>query len=103
MTPEEILAQINEKFGYAITESEVKGVEVRLTVTPEASWEVCRHLRDVGFEYPNCISGADWMAHLEVVYDLSSLQHPNKVHIRVPVDRNNPVVRTVANIWRGAD
>ncbi len=103
MTPEEILAQLKQEFGDAITENEVKGVELRLTVKSEVNWEVCRRLRDIGFEYLNCISGADWLTHLEVVCDLSSLSHPNKVHLRVPVDRNNPVVRTVSNIWRGAD
>lgn len=103
MTPEEILDQVKRTFGDAITDGEVKGVEVRLTVTPEKSWDLCRHLRDVGFEYLNCVSGADWMTRLEVVYDLSSLQHPNKVHLRVPVSRDHPVVRTVTNIWRGAN
>ena len=103
MTPEEILDQLTQKVGDAITQSEVKGVEVRLTVKPEQIWEVCRLLRGIGFEYLNCISGADWMTHLEVVYDLSSLQHPNKVHLRVPVDRDHPVVRTVTDIWRGAN
>jgi len=103
MRPEELLDQLKQKFGEAITEGEVKGVEVRLTVKPESSWEVCRFLRDVGFEYLNCLSGADWMSHLEVVYDLSSLQHPNKVHLRVPLNRENPVIRTVTNIWRAAN
>lgn len=103
MTPEALLEQLKQTFGDAVTESEVKGVEVRLTVRSEASWEVCRFLRDRGFEYLNCVSGADWMSHLEVVYDLSSLRHPNKVHLRVPVDRTNPVIRTVTDIWRGAN
>ncbi len=103
MTGEEILNQIKERFGSAITESEAKGVEVRLTAKSEANWVVCRLLRDIGFEYLNCISGADWVTHLEVVYNMSSLQHPNKVHLRVPVDRNNPTIRTVTDIWAGAN
>ena len=103
MTPEELLEQLKQKFRDAITESEVKGVEVRLTITPGASWEVCRSLRDAGFEYLNCLSGADWMTHLEVVYDISSLRHPSKVHLRVPVSRENPTIRTVTDIWRAAN
>ena len=103
MTPEEILNQLKERFGDAVTESEVKGVEVRLTVKPEAGWDVCRFLRDVGFEYLNCLSGADWITRLEVVYNLSSLQHLNKAHLRVPVNRDNPVIRTVTDIWRAAN
>ncbi len=103
MTPEEILNQVKAKFGEAVTGGEVKGVEVRLTVKPEKSWEVCRLLREADFDYFNCLSGADWMTHLEVVYDLSSLTHPTKVHLRVPVNRDHPVIRTVAEIWRGAN
>jgi NADH-quinone oxidoreductase subunit C len=103
MTAEQVLEQLKQRFGDAIAEGEVKGVEVRITVKPERNWAVCRLLRDIGFEYLNCVSGADWMSHLEVVYDISSLQHPNKVHMRVPVNREDPVVRTVTNIWRGAN
>jgi NADH-quinone oxidoreductase subunit C len=103
MTPQELLEQLKQKFGDAITESEVKGVEVRLTAKADAGWNICRFLRDVGFEYLNCLSGADWMTRLEVVYDLSSLQHVNKVHLRVQVDRAEPVIRSVTDIWRGAN
>jgi NADH/F420H2 dehydrogenase subunit C len=87
----------------AISEAEVKGVEVRLTAAPEASWDVCRLLRDLGFEYLNCLSGVDWLSRMEVVYDLSSLRHANKVHLRVPVTRESPVLPTVTDIWRGAN
>ncbi len=103
MTPEAILSRIQEQFGAAIGEATVRGAEVRLTVTPEASWALCRLLRDLGFEYLNCLSGADWLSRLEVVYDLSSLRHPSKVHLRVPLPRENPVLRSVTDIWRGAD
>jgi NADH-quinone oxidoreductase subunit C len=103
MTPEEILEQLKQKFGDALRETEVKGVEVRLTTTPEHAREVCLLLRDLGFEYLNCLSGADWVTHLEVVYDLSSLQHSNKAHVRVKVERENPLVRTVSDLWRAAD
>ena len=103
MTPEEILDQLKQRFADAITESEVRGVEVRLTIKPEAAWEACRFLCDTGFDYLNCLSGADWQTHLEVVYDVSSLRHPNKVHLRVPLDRGAPVVRTVSAIWQAAN
>jgi len=103
MTPDEILAQLKQQFGDALSETEVKGVEVRLTTTPERGREVCRQLRELGFEYLNCLSGADWVTHLEVVYDLSSLQHPNKAHVRVKVNRDSPVVRTVSDLWQAAN
>jgi len=103
MTPEEILGQLQQRFGPAITEAEVKGVEVRATVKPEVAWDVCRFFRDAGFEYLNCLSGADWTTHLEVVYDLSSLQQTPKAHLRVPVNRDTPTIRTVTDIWPAAN
>jgi NADH-quinone oxidoreductase subunit C len=103
MMPEEILGQLQQRFGDAISQAEVKGAEVRATVKPELAWEVCRFLRDAGLEYLNCLSGADWTTHLEVVYDLSSLQQPSKAHLRVPVSRDTPMIRTVTDIWPAAN
>jgi NADH-quinone oxidoreductase subunit C len=103
MTPDEILDRLKSRFGDALIEAEVKGVEVRLTAPAEHGRAVCQSLRDLGFEYLNCLSGTDWVTHLEVVYDLSSLQHPNKVHLRVKVDRGQPVLQTVSDLWRAAD
>jgi NADH-quinone oxidoreductase subunit C len=103
MTAEEMLNQLRQEFGDAITESEAKGVEVRVTVKPERAWDLCRRLKEIGLEYLNCISGADWMTHLDVVYNLSSLNHPVKAHLRVPVNRSEPLVRTVTDIWRAAN
>jgi NADH-quinone oxidoreductase subunit C len=103
MTPEEILGQMQERFGDAISAAEVKGVELRATVKPEVAWDVCRFLRDAGFEYLNCLSGVDRKSHLEVVYDLSSLQQPPKAHLQVPVSRDAPLIRTVTDIWPAAN
>lgn len=103
MTPDEILEQLKQTFGDALSEPEVKEAEVRLTTGPERAWEICRTLRDLGFEYLNCLSGVDWVTHIEVVYDLSSLRHPNKIHLRVKLSRERPEVRTVSDLWRAAD
>jgi NADH-quinone oxidoreductase subunit C len=103
MTPEEILEQLKQKFGDALGEAEVKGVEVRVTVSAEHAWPVCRQLRDLDFDYLSCLSGVDWTTHLEVVYDLSSLRHPNKAHVRVKLNRETPVVRTVSDLWQAAN
>ena len=51
MTPDEILEQLKQKFGDAIGETEVREVEVRLTTTSEHAREICRLLRELGFEY----------------------------------------------------
>ena len=103
MTPEAVIEQLKQTLGEALTESEVKDGEVRLATAAAHAREVCRCLHDLGFEYLNCLSGADWVTHLEVVYDLSSLRHPIKAHLRAKVDRGHPVIRTVSDLWRAAD
>lgn len=103
MTPDEVLTQITSKFGAALTEAETQGVEVRATTDAATCRAVCRFLRTLGFEYLNCLSGVDWSTHLEVVYDLSSLLQPTKVHLRVRVDRQEPVLPTVSDLWSAAE
>ncbi|RPI08563.1 MAG: NADH-quinone oxidoreductase subunit C [Zetaproteobacteria bacterium] len=103
MTPDEVLEQLAHQFGDGLGETEVKGAEVRLTTTPDNGWAVCRRLRELGFEYLNCLSGVDWTTHLEVVYNLSSLQHTNKIHLRVKVNRDAPALRTVSDLWPAAN
>jgi NADH-quinone oxidoreductase subunit C len=103
MTADEILQRLTQRFGDALGEAEVKGPEVRLATNGEHGWAVCRQLRDLGFEYLNCLSGVDWTTHFEVVYNLSSLEHPNKIHLRVKVGREAPALRTVSDVWPAAN
>ncbi len=103
MTPEQFVEQLRGRFGADLAEAEVKGSVLQLTTTAGQGYAVCQALRDLGFEYLNCLSGVDWTTHLEVVYDLSSLHHPTKVHLRVKVDRADPIVRSVTGIWPAAN
>jgi NADH-quinone oxidoreductase subunit C len=103
MTPDKILEQLKQTFGDALTEAEVRGSGVCATTTAASARGVCQALRTMGFEYLNCLSGADWTTHLEVVYDLSSLAHPVTIHLRVTVDRAQPMLPTVSDLWRAAD
>lgn len=105
MTAEEILQVLQERFGEAILQGEVKGSEIRVKVAPLKSLELCQTLYDLGFEYLNCLSGVDWIeeGELEVVYHISSLRHPRKATIKVRVPRQNPVVRSVVSIWKTAN
>jgi len=105
LTPEEVLDAIRSRFAEAVKAAEVKGVEARLDVRREQSYEVLLALKELGFEFLNCISAVDWIAsgELEVVYAISSLQHPTKALVRVRVPRENPVIASAVPIWSGAD
>ncbi len=103
MTPEQFLEQLRSTFGTALAEAEAKGSVLLLTTSAEQGYAVCKALHGLGFEYLNCLSGVDWTTHLEVVYDLSSLHHTTKAHLRVKVDRADPIVRSVTDLWKAAN
>ncbi len=103
MKPEEVLEQIKGQLGDAIREGEVRGQTVVLTADGARNFEICRALRDMGFEYLNCLSGVDWKDHFEVVYNLSSLRTPTKVHLRATTPHDDPRVRSVVSLWKTAN
>jgi NADH-quinone oxidoreductase subunit C len=104
-TPAEIVEAIAARFGDAVKASEVKGVEARLDVRRERSYEVLAALKGMGFDYLNCISSVDWIGagELEAVYNLSSLGGPTKALVRVRAPREDPVIQSVVPLWRTAD
>lgn len=105
MTPDEVTEAIKSQFGDAVKASEVKGVEARMDIHREKSYEILIALKGMGFDYLNCLSAVDRIAsgELEVVYNLSSLSQPTKILVRVRVPREDPIIRSVVSLWSTAD
>lgn len=105
MTPDEVTEAIKSQFGDAVKASEVKGVEARMDIHQEKSYETLAALKGMGFDYLNCLSAVDRIAsgELEVVYNLSSLSQPTKILMRVRVPREDPIIRSVVSLWGTAD
>ena len=105
MTPDEVIQAIRSRFGEAVKASEIKGVEATIDVRRERSDEIFAALKEMGFEYLNCVSSVDWVAtgELEAVYNLSSLKGKTKALIRVRVPREDPVIRSVVPLWSAAN
>jgi len=105
MTPDEVVQAIRSQFGEVVKASEVKGVEARMNIDREKSYELLARLKEMGFGYLNCVSSVDWIAsgELEAVYNLSSLEEPTKVLVRVRVPREDPVIQSVVSLWSTAD
>ena len=76
-----------------------------MDINREKSYELLSRLKEMGFGYLNCVSSVDWIAsdELEAVYNLSSLEEPTKVLVRVRVPREDPVIRSVVSLWSTAD
>ncbi|AFM42511.1 NADH/F420H2 dehydrogenase, subunit C [Desulfosporosinus acidiphilus SJ4] len=58
---------------------------------------------DVPCDFLHDLAGMDLVDHLEVVYQLTSLNGPQHLRVKAIVDRENPVVDSVTRIWQGAD
>ena len=58
---------------------------------------------DTNLDYLFCLTCIDWKTHLTVVYHLSSATFRHNIVVKVNLDRNNPEIETVCDIWRGAE
>ena len=62
-----------------------------------------RNNNELHFDYLFCLTGVDWKTHLSVVYHFSSTVFRHEVVIKVKIEKANPIVDTVCDIWRTAE
>jgi len=78
-----------------------------LNVTIDAqSWKsFAQSLRrsEFDFDYLFCLTCIDWKTHLTMVYHLSSTTYRHTIVIKAQLDRVNPEIETVSDIWRTAE
>lgn len=65
--------------------------------------QTLRNMDDLSFDYLFCLTCVDWKTHLTVVYHLESTQHRHVVVIKSKLDRENPEIDTMSDIWRTAE
>jgi NADH-quinone oxidoreductase subunit C len=98
-----------------VTSNGAGGQEV-LHVTRERYLEVARALRGAGFEMCADLCAVDYLRHLdrplpegvraerfEIVVNLVSLEHRQRVRLRVQVPETDPVVPTLFNLYPGTE
>jgi NADH-quinone oxidoreductase subunit C len=57
----------------------------------------------LAFDYMFCLTCVDWKTHLTMVYHLESTKHRHVVVIKSKLDRENPEIDTMSDIWRTAE
>lgn len=62
-----------------------------------------RNDAELSFDYLFCLTCIDWKTHLTMVYHLESTQHRHILVVKSKLDRANPEIGTVSDIWRTAD
>jgi NADH-quinone oxidoreductase subunit C len=55
------------------------------------------------FDFLFCLTCVDWKTHLTMVYHFTSTIHRHQLVVKVKLDRNNPEIETLCDIWRTAE
>lgn len=55
------------------------------------------------FDYLFCLTCIDWKTHLTMVYHLDSTKFRHNIVVKSKLDRVNPVIETVSDIWQTAN
>lgn len=116
MTSEEIFARLQAALPGALEEHEAALADPVIRVRPERLHEVARFLRDdagTKMRYLRLVTATDRPAaaggdaaapgHIEVVYHLWSYEQGHGCQLRVRLDRDEPLVDTVSDLWPVAD
>jgi NADH-quinone oxidoreductase subunit C len=62
-----------------------------------------RSEENLNFDYLFCLTCVDWKTHVTMVYHLTSTTHRHTLVVKSKLDRNNPEIETVSDIWRTAE
>jgi NADH-quinone oxidoreductase subunit C len=82
------------------------GEWLNMMVPPEELRAFVLQLRsdpDLAMDYLFCLTCVDWKTHFTMVYHFSSTRHRHNIVVKAKIDRANPEIETVSDIWRTAE
>jgi NADH:ubiquinone oxidoreductase subunit C len=82
------------------------GEWLNIIVPPEELKTFVLQLRsdpDLNMDYLFCLTCVDWKTHFTMVYHFSSTRHRHNIVVKAKIDRTNPEIETVSDIWRTAE
>jgi NADH-quinone oxidoreductase subunit C len=103
MTNEEIKEFISAIHPSAVYDETGEWLNIQIEA---AEWKrLARLLRNSpsNFDYLFCLTCIDWKTHMTIVYHLSSTVHRHTIVIKAKVDRADPRIETVTDIWKTAE
>ena len=108
MHTQEIIAHLRPRFAEEIVETVSDGAHQHIAVRREQLRDVCSFLKTepaLWFDLLRCITAVDWPAknRMELSYDLLSIRHAHSFALKVLVERAQPVVDSVSDIWPAAN
>ncbi len=104
MTNEDLKITIAEILPDAVFE---EGAEwLTLSVEPTIFKSFAQQLRSISslnFDFLFCLTCVDWKTHFTMVYHFTSTTYRHTIVVKSKLDRNNPEIETVSDIWRTAE
>jgi NADH-quinone oxidoreductase subunit C len=100
----QIFDQLKLQFGDAILETAEEKLPVARVAAARLS-EVVAYLKDspgLDFDLFVSVTAVDYEDRFEVVYHLRSLKEGHTLVLKVPLDREDPVVPSLVPLWEGA-
>ena len=104
MTKEELKTKLTELYPTATFDE--TGEWLNINVEAKDWPALARQLRkddSLLFDYLFCLTCIDWKTHLTMVYHLTSTKFQHIIVIKSKLDRTNPEIETVSNVWRTAE
>ena len=104
MTNEELKIKLTELIPSVVFE---EGGEWITAFVDGSNWKtIAQQLlsnEDFKFDFLFCLTCIDWKTHLTMVYHLTSTTYRHSLVIKAKLERNDPAIETVADIWRTAE
>lgn len=104
MTTEELKIKITELLSSATFEESGEWLNINIEAKDWLAFaKQLRNDESLFFNYLFCLTCIDWKTHLTMVYHLESTKHRHIIVIKSKLDRSNPEIESVSNIWRTAE
>ena len=112
MTPEQVFQRLTQRFGGDVVSDfhadAAKDKDPWFQVAPFEIESVCEYLKtepDLAFDYLECLTGVDYpdAKKIAVVYHLYSYALRHRVVIKFFLDRDDPAMPTLVNVWSSAN
>jgi len=104
MTNEALKTTITELHANAIFDDSGEMLQLQIEV---ADWKLlAQQLRNdinLHFDFLFSVTCIDWKTHLTMVYHLNATSYYHTIVVKININRADPAVETVSDIWRTAE
>jgi NADH/F420H2 dehydrogenase subunit C len=98
------LAQVDTVVGQPVPKTRMGGGAVGVEVPPEQLVDVARALRDsLGFDVLTCVTGVDFIDHIQSIYHFRSLSSNWLLQVRVRLSADQPGVDSLIGLYPSAN